>query len=191
MKRITQVEELTPDVIRHEIDSLLRRARAHVANRKAQLVLEGDFDAPDTDLVAGPMAAKMQRVFDYVTDYVSDQDGDGTFPGNGHMKVAELCEEVLEFLWSSMFPGHYQIPDSFWDTPLGFAIYEVIGRISDAPDSKELTSIQAAKMLGISQPYLHRLTREGKIPLFRKVGNHSRYRVGDIKGFRGRISMTH
>src|SRR5204863_8110949 len=134
---------------------------------KAQLGVDGEFAASEEDLTHGPMGQKMRSIFEYVSQG-TEQD---------HMAVAELCEEVLEFLWSSMFPGHYQIPDSFWDTPLGFAIYEVIGKISDVPDNKEVTSIQAAKILGISQPYLHRLTREGKVPLHRKVGTHARYRV--------------
>jgi excisionase family DNA binding protein len=178
MRRITQAEELSDDVVRREIRTLLRQARANVANRKAQLVLENEgFEPSEDDLLGGPMGQKMQRIFDYVT---KDADAD-------QMEVAELCEEVLEFLWSSMFAGHYQIPDSFWDTPLGFAIYEVIGRVSNVPDNKELTSIQAAKYLGISQPYLHRLTQQGKVPMSRKVGTHSRYRVGDLKTVKGQL----
>ena len=171
MKRITQVEELTDGLVDREIESLLKRASADVANRKAKLVLGAEFEVSDHDLASGPMGLKMQTIFDYVR---KGTDEDPT-------RVHELCEEVLEFLWSSMFAGHYQIPDAFWDTPLGFAIYEVIGRISNAPDSKELTSTQAAKFLGISQPYLHKLTQEGKIPMSRKVGTHARYRVGDLK----------
>jgi excisionase family DNA binding protein len=171
MKRIVQVEELDEAVVRREIVTLLKHARANVANRKAQLVLGAEFHPSDDDLLEGPMGQKMQRIFGFATGE-SDDD---------QMAVAEVCEEVLEFLWSSMFAGHYQIPDSFWDTPLGFAIYEVIGRVSNAPDNKELTSIQAAKYLGISQPYLHRLTRDGKVQMSRKVGTHARYRVGDLK----------
>ena len=181
MKRITQVEGLTTEVVRQEIESLLRQAKTHVASRKAMLVLGAEFSARERELHDGPIARKMQRIFDHVTGESDDQDP---------IHVAELCEKVLEFLWSSMFPGHYQIPDSFWDTPLGFAIYEVIGRISNVPDNRELTSIQAAKFLGISQPYLHRLTREGKVRLHRKVGTHARYRVGDLKTAKVEMGRT-
>ena len=97
------------------------------------------------------------------------------------MIVAESCEEILEFLWESEFGQSYQIPDSFWDTPLGFAIYEVIGRVPNSPDVGELSSAQAAKFLGITQPSLERLTNEGRIPCSREAGGHVRYRVSDLQ----------
>ena len=180
MKRITSIEELTDEVVDREIATLLRRASAHVANRKAQLVLGADFEARDDALRDGPIAGKMRRVFAYVTQ---DADGD-------HMAMAELCEEILEFLWSSMFAGHYQIPDSFWETPLGFAIYEVIGRPPSLADDKELTSTQAAKYLGVSQPGLQRLAEDGKVPVLRRVGIHARYRVADLRSAKGRLARS-
>jgi excisionase family DNA binding protein len=170
-RRITAVEQLTDEVVRKEIVSLLRRAKGHVANKKAKLILGSDFKVSDDELLEGPMGRSLARIFQHVR-FGSDDDP---------MEVAQTCEEVLEFLWASEFSPSYQIPDAFWDTPLGFAIYEVVGRTTELSDSKELTSTQAAKFLGISQPYLHRLTREGTLPVYRLVGTHSRYRVGDLK----------
>ena len=170
-KKIARVEELTQETIREEILYLLRKAAGNIRSKKALLLLGSDFSCSDEELLEGPAGRAMRRIFDYVK-------GEAQYD---QMYVAELCEKVLEFLWSSLFATSYQIPDVFWDTPLGFAIYEVIGKVSDIPDNKELTSLQAAKFLGISQPYLYKLTKEGKIPDARKVGTHTRYRYGDLK----------
>jgi hypothetical protein len=180
MKRITYVEQLTDDVVRREIVSLLRRAKGHVANKQARLILGSDYRVTEDELLEGPMGRSLIRIFEHVR-HGSDEDP---------MELAEACEEVIEFLWASEFSPSYQIPDAFWDTPLGFAIYEIVGRTSDLSDSKELTSIQAAKFLGISQAYLHRLTRDGKAPMARKVGTHARYRVGDLKEVKAKLGRT-
>jgi excisionase family DNA binding protein len=171
-KRITSTDELTEEVVREEILYLLRKAEGHIRGKKALLLLGSDFSCSDEELLEGPIGRSMKRIFDHVT---------GRRPHPDPMAIAELCEKTLEFLWSSLFSMSCQIPDDFWDTPLGFAIYDVIGRISDLPDNKELTSLQAAKFLGISQPYLYKLTKENKIPVARKVGTHHRYRFGDLK----------
>jgi excisionase family DNA binding protein len=50
------------------------------------------------------------------------------------------------------------------------------------PRSAEVTPAEAAVLLGMSRPQVHKLLDQGLLP-FRKIGTHHRIRVSSIRGF--------
>ncbi len=57
--------------------------------------------------------------------------------------------------------------------------------VSIVPDQKQLTTQQAANLLGVSRPFMVRMLDEGKLP-HHLVGTHRRVYLKDLKKFKAK-----
>jgi excisionase family DNA binding protein len=58
------------------------------------------------------------------------------------------------------------------------------------PESSELTTKQAAQVLGVSRPFLIRVLEAGEIP-YRKVGRHRRVLMKDVLSYKQTTHVKH
>ncbi|RME03174.1 MAG: hypothetical protein D6805_07300 [Planctomycetota bacterium] len=180
MITICKVEELSDEIIHNEILRLLRAEAEIILSKGSRLLGDFQFSFSDEELLQGPMGRYMQMVFDYVRKRANYDP----------MEVSTYCMSIIEFIWPSQFGSNYSIPEEFWDTPMGFAIYEVIGKIKEPPKNKELSSVQAAKFLGIPLSQFHLLVEKGLIPISRKEGKNPRYLIADLEKVKNQISKN-
>lgn len=103
-------------------------------------------------------------------------------------KDAPLVRELDDALAKNLGAAKLRAP-SGEEIELPHSVFEVLVRVVHEmargnavrvlPVHTELTTQQAAEILGVSRPYLVGLLEEGEVP-FRKVGSHRRVRLDDL-----------
>ena len=105
--------------------------------------------------------------------------------------LAELLAQPRRTLPQLSFPAHGRgqpelVPLPAATAPLIAQILAQLARgnaVTVIPVHSELTTQQAADLLGVSRPHLVEMLRTKKIP-YRKVGAHRRIRFSDLMGFK-------
>jgi excisionase family DNA binding protein len=91
-------------------------------------------------------------------------------------------------------PAHHGRGEQAVDLPASAVtlLVRVLAEMADGnavtliPIHAELTTQEAAQLLGVSRPFLIKLLEQGQIP-FRKVGTHRRVRFHDLMDYKRRV----
>lgn len=112
--------------------------------------------------------------------------------------IARMSGQTLSRYMKRKAPLHLRVTDVEREAPIELPagaiallmdILEAMaaGRgVTIIPESAELTTVQAARLLNVSRPFLIKLLEEGKIP-HRKVGKHRRIRLEDVSAYKAEI----
>lgn len=142
----------------------------------AQLVLPGtQIQAPTIEQTINcPLAKMMRDVFDHAASVREVPE------------VYSTCTQLLRILFGKAPSQAGEIPPLFWATPLGAAIHECSGSLTDLPDDLELSEPEAARMLGVGQLTLMGYCQNGELRPVRSVGHRRLFTAGQIREFRRR-----
>lgn len=103
-----------------------------------------------------PLAIDLKEVWDYAR-------GEGSCP----REILEIIQSLCELLWCPVAAHTYEVPNAFWDMPLGFMCQLAHARL--ALDSGESLSVEQLAMLGDLKPArVRQLCQSGNITAFKK-----------------------
>lgn len=121
-----------------------------------------------------------------VLDPMTPTERDARFASAGSRTLARLLSQDEEI---HLRPGATDADEI--TLPAGVArlfqdVLEQVGRgqsVVVLPVESELTTSQAAEMIGVSRPFMVRLLEQGDMPFY-LVGTHRRVRLGDVLAYR-------
>ncbi|MFN0166545.1 MAG: excisionase family DNA-binding protein [Bryobacteraceae bacterium] len=114
--------------------------------------------------------------------------------------LARTCRQLLSRYAKGKGPLALRVKDSRQERPIELPIGAVgllldildamaAGRgVTILPENSELTTVQAARALNVSRPFLIKLLDEGALP-HRKVGRHRRIRIEDVMAYKKAVDQ--
>jgi excisionase family DNA binding protein len=120
-------------------------------------------------------------------DVVEPSAADVTAAKRSRERVAEAVDRVRSRGADTVRLDDLELPAS-----VGRALSRILHEVSEGhsvvidtvgPEDPELTTTQAARLLGMSRPTLINLLKDGAIP-FRLVGSHRRVALSDVLAYR-------
>jgi hypothetical protein len=166
--------EFTPREIEDDIRAQVSRVFHESRWIITQLILPGtEIKSPTIEQAAGsPLAQMMRDVLDQAAGLREVSD------------VYSTCKQLLRILFGKAPSHESEIPPLFWATPLGAAIHECSGSLTDLIDEAELSESEAARMLSVGQLTLMGYCQRGWLKPLRSVGHRRLFSAGEIRSFR-------
>ena len=129
----------------------------------AELTLPPDMPSDDEVALAGASSRLLAQLVkpDQSLRLIVDGDGDG----DQHVEIPAAAARVLVRVLSEMAQGN---------------------AVTLIPIHAELTTQQAADLLGVSRPYVVKEIDEGRLPA-RKIGRHRRVQFKDLMAYKQRM----
>jgi excisionase family DNA binding protein len=116
-------------------------------------------------------------------------------PSTDDSRIAKLSSETLSRYLSHNLSVRVGTTNDEIELPEGAVrlLVDILANMAEGnavtliPVHAELTTKQAADVLGVSRPFLIRLLEEGAIP-YRKVGTHRRIYFEDVQAYKKRVT---